>query len=127
MSIDALSASGAPPAVGPYSHAVRTGNLLFCSGQIPLREDGSLVDGDVSAQTTQILQNIRAVLAAAGLGPQNIVKATIFLSSMDHFATVNQVYGGFFDGPPPARSTVAVAGLPKNVDVEIEVIASFDS
>lgn len=85
------------------------------------------MEGDVAAQTLQILGNIRAVLAAVGLRPQNIVKSTIFLSSMDHFAAVNQVYGSFFEGPPPARSTVAVAGLPKNVDVEIEVIASFSS
>lgn len=85
------------------------------------------MEGDVSEQTAQVLHNIRAVLASVGLGPQNIVKSTIFLSTMEHFAAVNQVYAGFFDGPPPARSTVAVAGLPKNVDVEIEVIASFQS
>lgn len=93
------------------------------SGQIPLRPDGSLVEGDVRAQTEQVCANMRAVLAAAGLTPQQLVKTTIFLSSMDHFAAVNEVYGALFEGAPPARSTVAVAGLPKNVDVEIEGIA----
>ncbi len=123
---ETITAEGAPPAIGPYSHAVRAdGKFLFCSGQIPLKADGTLVTGDIKLQTKQVCDNIRAVLKAAGLTPANIVKTTIFLSSMDHFASVNEVYGGLFESNPPARSTVAVAGLPKNVDVEIEVIAVY--
>lgn len=123
---ETLTAAGAPPAIGPYSHAVKaSGNFLFCSGQIPLREDGTLVEGDVRTQTEQVVANMRAVLAAAGLTPAHIVKTTIFLSSMDHFATVNEVYGTLFESNPPARSTVAVAGLPKGADVEIEMTCVY--
>ncbi len=119
-----VSTERAPGAIGPYSQAVSAqGRFLFLSGQIPLRADGTLVDGDVRAQTEQVVANLRAVLEAAGLTPANLVKTTIFLSSMDHFAVVNEVYGSLFDADPPARATVAVAGLPKGVDVEIEGIA----
>lgn len=99
--------------------------MLFCSGQIPLRPDGSLVDGDVKVQAEQVMQNIKGLLESAGLSFANVVKTTIFLSTMDHFAAVNEVYGAWVGENPPARSTVAVAGLPKNVDVEIEVIAVY--
>jgi 2-iminobutanoate/2-iminopropanoate deaminase len=120
------STPDAPAAIGPYSQGMRAGgSFLFLSGQIPLRPDGTLVEGDVGEQTRQVMANIRALLHAAGLGFENVVKTTIFLSSMDHFAAVNQVYGDAVGSPPPARSTVAVAGLPKNVDVEIEVIAVY--
>lgn len=120
------STPNAPAAIGPYSQSIRAeGKILFCSGQIPLRPDGTLVEGDVREQATQVMANINALLESAGLGFENIVKTTIFLSSMDHFSTVNEVYGSVFDADPPARSTVAVAGLPKNVDVEIEVIAVY--
>jgi 2-iminobutanoate/2-iminopropanoate deaminase len=95
------------------------------SGQIPLTAAGDLVTGDVRAQTEQVVHNMRAVLSAAGLTPGHLVKTTIFLSSMDHFAVVNEVYGAMFEGEPPARSTVAVAGLPRGVDVEIEGIAVY--
>lgn len=97
--------------------------MLFCSGQIPLTPDGNLVGGDVKQQAEQCLKNLSAVLAAAGATLENVVKTTIFLSSMDHFASVNDVYAAFFTNAPPARSTVAVAGLPRGVDVEIEAIA----
>ncbi len=120
------STPNAPAAIGPYSQAIRAeGRFLFCSGQVALRPDGTLVEGDVREQTHQVMVNIRSVLESAGLGFTNIIKTTIFLSTMDHFATVNEVYGAFFESDPPARSTVAVAGLPKNVDVEIEVIAIY--
>lgn len=120
------STPDAPAAIGPYSQAIRAeGKFLFCSGQVALRPDGSLVEGDVRAQTEQVMANINAVLSSAGLSFANIAKTTIFLSSMDHFATVNEVYGAHVGAKPPARSTVAVAGLPKNVDVEIEVIAVY--
>jgi 2-iminobutanoate/2-iminopropanoate deaminase len=123
---ETLSTDSAPGAIGPYSQAVRAeGRFLFLSGQIPLTPSGELVQGGVEEQTEQVLKNIAAVLAAAGLTSANIVKTTIFLSSMDHFPTVNKVYGSFFDNNPPARSTVAVAGLPRNVDVEIESIAVY--
>jgi 2-iminobutanoate/2-iminopropanoate deaminase len=95
------------------------------SGQIPLTATGDLVTGDVRAQTEQVVLNMRAVLSAAGLTPGHLVKTTIFLSSMDHFAVVNEVYGAMFEGEPPARSTVAVAGLPRGADVEIEGIAVY--
>lgn len=119
-----VSTDLAPAAIGPYSQAVATeGRLLFCSGQVALLPDGTLLEGDVRAQTGQVMKNLGAVLAAAGTSFDNVVKTTIFLRSMEDFAVVNEVYGAFFTGPPPARSTVAVLGLPKNVDVEIEAIA----
>lgn len=121
-----ISTTKAPGAIGPYSQAIKaTGSFLFCSGQIPLTPAGDLVQGDVKTQAKQCMENIAGLLAEAGVGFGNIVKTTIFLSSMEHFAAVNEVYGSYFDAAPPARSTVAVAGLPKNVDVEIEVIATF--
>lgn len=117
------STDRAPAAIGPYSQAVEaTGTFVFCSGLIPLLPDGTLVEGDVRVQTEQVMKNMEALLDSMGLGFGNVVKTTIFLSSMDHFATVNEVYGAAFASEPPARSTVAVAGLPKNVDVEIEII-----
>lgn len=119
-----ISTDKAPGAIGPYSQAIKaSGSFLFCSGQIPLTPAGELITGDIREQTKQVMTNIEGLLGSAGLGFGNIVKTTIFLSSMEHFAAVNEVYGSFFAGEPPARSTVAVAGLPKNVDVEIEVIA----
>lgn len=95
------------------------------SGQIPLTPQGELVKGDIKSQTEQSMTNMKGVLEAAGLTFANIVKTTIFLSSMDHFAAVNEVYGSYFESDPPARSTVAVAGLPRGVDVEIEAIAVY--
>jgi 2-iminobutanoate/2-iminopropanoate deaminase len=95
------------------------------SGQIPLTATGDLLTGSIEEQTEQVVANMRAVLAAAGLSPDNLVKTTIFLSTMDHFAAVNAIYGTLFAGEPPARSTVAVAGLPRGVDVEIEGIAVY--
>jgi 2-iminobutanoate/2-iminopropanoate deaminase len=123
---EAHSTANAPGAIGPYSQSIKTqGTFLFLSGQIPLTPDGQLVQGDIREQTEQVVKNIRAVLESAGLTPNHIVKTTIFLSSMDHFATVNEVYGTLFTADPPARSTVAAAGLPKGVDVEIEAIAVY--
>jgi 2-iminobutanoate/2-iminopropanoate deaminase len=118
--------SHAPAAIGPYSQAVRVeGRLFFVSGQIPLKPDGSLVTGDVKEQAEQCLRNLVGILSAAGIVVGSVVKTTIYLSSMDHFAAVNEVYGNVFKKEPPARSTVAVAGLPKGVDVEIEAIAVY--
>jgi len=116
------STDKAPAAIGPYSQAVEANGFVFCSGSIPLTPEGVLIEGDVRAQTQQVMSNIEGLLGSMGLGFGDVVKTTIFLSSMDHFGVVNEVYGACFEADPPARSTVAVAGLPKNVDVEIEVI-----
>ena len=121
-----ISTSQAPAAIGPYSQAIRSGNLLFASGQLGLDPvTGALVDG-IEAQTRQALTNLQAVLAAAGGSVANVVKTTIFLADMADFATVNAIYGEVFRHEPPARSTVQVAALPKGGLVEIEVIARLD-
>jgi 2-iminobutanoate/2-iminopropanoate deaminase len=126
MQRETVSTDQAPAAIGPYSQAVRAeGRFMFLSGQIPLTPAGDLIAGDVREQARQCLENLQAVLREAGLGPQNVVKTTIFLSSMDHFAAVNEVYGQVFATDPPARATVAVAGLPKGADVEIEAVAVY--
>jgi 2-iminobutanoate/2-iminopropanoate deaminase len=126
MTREPLSTTAAPGAIGPYSQAIKaSGNFLFCSGQIPMSPAGTLVTGSVQDQAKQCMANVGALLEAAGLSFENIVKTTIFLSSMDHFASVNEAYGSYFSDNPPARSTVAVAGLPRNVDVEIEVVAVY--
>jgi 2-iminobutanoate/2-iminopropanoate deaminase len=119
-----VSTSDAPAAVGPYSQAIRSGNLLFCAGQIPLDpKTGQLVTGDIAAQTRRVLENIGALLKAGHLSFHHVVKTTIFLTDMSDFQTVNEVYATYFRDNPPARSTVAVAALPKDARVEIEVIA----
>ena len=123
MTREAISTSGAPGAIGPYSQAIAAGGLLFCSGQLGLDPaTGELVDG-VEAQAERSLRNLMAVLDAAGLGPADVAKTTVFLADMADFATVNAVYGRFFPDPPPARSTVQVAALPKAGRVEIEAVA----
>lgn len=114
----------APKAVGPYSQAVQMGDFLFCSGQISIDPSTNEVfTGDIKKQTEMVMKNVEAVLQAAGLNFSNIIKTTIFITNMNDFAAVNEVYAKFFTQAPPARSTVAVAGLPKGVNVEIEVIA----
>ena len=122
-----ISTSEAPGAIGPYSQAVRTGNFLFCSGQIPLDpKSGQIVSGDIAAQTRRVLDNIAAILKAEDLSFDNVVKTTIFLTNLGDFQIVNEIYGSYFKQDPPARSTVQVAALPKGVNVEIEVIAVAD-
>ena len=119
-----LHTDNAPKAVGPYSQAVQMGDFLFCSGQISINpQTQEVFTGDVKQQTEMVLKNIEAVLNQADLKFSNVIKTTIFLTSMNDFAAVNEVYGTRFPSNPPARSTVAVAGLPKGVNVEIEVIA----
>jgi len=123
-----ISTSEAPGAIGPYSQAVRSGNFVFCSGQIALDpKSGEIVAGNIAVQTRRVLDNIAAILRAEGLTFDHVVKTTIFLTNLGDFQTVNEIYGSYFKGDPPARSTVQVAALPKNVDVEIEVIAVADS
>jgi 2-iminobutanoate/2-iminopropanoate deaminase len=124
MTREPVSTKDAPAAIGPYSQAIRAGGLVFCSGQIALRPDGTLVEGDVAAETRQVLTNLRAVLAAAGSGLDRVVKTTVFLRDMGDFPAMNAVYAEFFPSAPPARATVAVAGLPKGVRVEVEAIAT---
>jgi 2-iminobutanoate/2-iminopropanoate deaminase len=122
----AVSAADAPKAIGPYSHAVRTGQLLFVSGQVPIDPaTGELVDGDITVQTTRVMNNLDAVLKAGGLSFKEVVRTTIFLADMADFAAVNSVYGTFFSEPYPARATVQVARLPKNARVEIDAIAAY--
>ncbi len=113
----------APAAIGPYSQAIRTGHLVFFSGQIPLRADGSLCEGDITAQTRQVLLNMREVLKAAGLDFSHVVKTTIYLTDLADFAVVNDLYADCFVAPYPARACVQVAALPKGVNIEIEGIA----
>ncbi|HTV93321.1 MAG TPA: RidA family protein [Verrucomicrobiae bacterium] len=124
MSHSSVVSDSAPAPIGPYSQAVRSGKTLYCSGQIALDPaSGNLIAGDVSSQAEQVMKNLGAVLDAAGYDYSDVVKTTIFLVDMDDFAAVNAVYGRYFDASKPARSTVAVAGLPRGARVEIDCIA----
>ena len=126
MQREVHSTENAPAAIGPYSQAIKAeGKFMFLSGQIPLRPDGTMVEGSIEDQAEQVMKNLEAVLTSAGLSFANVVKTTILLSSMDHFAKVNEIYGARFPSDPPARATYAAAGLPKNVDIEIEAIAVY--
>jgi 2-iminobutanoate/2-iminopropanoate deaminase len=119
-----VSTTDAPAAIGPYSQAVRAGNLLFVSGQLPLDPaTGQFVAGDIAAMTRQIFTNIQAVLSAAGTSLDKIVKTTVFLADLEDFQAMNGAYAEFFSADPPARSTVQVARLPRDARIEIEVIA----
>lgn len=118
-------AQGAP-AVGPYNHAVRVGDLLFCAGQIPLDPaTGQLVPGDIKAQTQRVLENVKCILDDQGLTFANVVKSTVFLTNLADFAGMNEIYSQYFTSDFPARSTIQVAALPRAASVEIEVIAHF--
>lgn len=122
-----IATEAAPAAIGPYSQAVRAGDFVFCSGQIPLdAATGALVgEGDVVAQTRRVMENLSAVLEAAGASFATVVKTTIFVTDLNNFVAVNEVYASFFgDAPPPARATVEVSRLPKDVLVEIDAIAT---
>jgi 2-iminobutanoate/2-iminopropanoate deaminase len=120
-----IQTPNAPAAIGPYSQAMVVGDLLFTSGQIALRPDGSLNDGDIVAQTQQVLGNLKAVIEAAGANLSKVVKTTVFLKNLDDFVAMNTIYGEAFAGHTPARSTVQVAKLPRDVLVEIEAIVSL--
>ncbi len=122
----AITTSAAPAAIGPYSQAVKSGELLFFSGQIPIDPaSGELVTGSITAQAEQVLDNVSALLAAAGLTCANVVKTTIYLTDLGDFATVNDIYARYFSAPAPARACVQVAALPKGCAIEIEGIASY--
>jgi 2-iminobutanoate/2-iminopropanoate deaminase len=121
---DIIATDRAPRAIGPYSQAVRAGDLVFASGQIPIDPaTGEFVAGGIAEQTEQVLRNLTAVFSAAGLGLSQVVKTTVFLSNMDDFTAMNEVYGRFFGAEPPARATVEAARLPRDARVEIEAIA----
>jgi len=118
-----VSTPAAPAAVGPYSQAIRAGNLIFVSGQIPLTAAGDLVEGGIRPQTEQVLKNLSEILKAAGSGLDRVVRTGCFLRDMGDFADFNEIYSGFFPSEPPARACVEVACLPKNVAVEVEAVA----
>ena len=118
-----VNTEAAPAAVGPYSQAVITNGLVFTAGQIALHPDGHLIEGDVQIQTRQVLDNLTAVLEAAGSGLDRVVKCTVFMADMNDFAAMNEIYSSYFAGDPPARSAVEVARLPRDVRVEIECVA----
>jgi 2-iminobutanoate/2-iminopropanoate deaminase len=114
----------APKAIGPYSQAIQAGNMIFLSGQIPIHpKTGELTGGDIRQQTQQVLENIKGLLESQRLGMEDVIKVTIFLKDMGNFNQVNEVYAAYFSSSPPARSTVEVAKLPRNVEIEIEAIA----
>ena len=121
---ETVSTENAPGAIGPYSQAVKTGDMVFCSGQIPIDPGtGEFVSGGVGEQTEQVLRNLSAVLKAAGTSLENVVKTTVFLADMEDFAAMNEVYSRYFDANKPARATVQAARLPRDAKVEIECIA----
>lgn len=120
-----IQTPNAPAAIGPYSQAMQVGDFLFTSGQIPLRADGTLLEGGITAQTTQVLANLKAVIEAADSSLNKVVKTTVFMKNLDDFAAMNKVYGDTFGSHTPARSTVQVAKLPRDVLVEIEAIVSL--
>ena len=127
MTKQTIASSGAPKAIGPYSPAVRAGQLLFVSGQVPLDPaTGQMVDGGIAEQTRRVLDNVGALLTAGGRSFADVVRTTIFLADMNDFAAVNEIYGQYFSEPYPARATVQVARLPRDARVEIDVIASYD-
>jgi 2-iminobutanoate/2-iminopropanoate deaminase len=123
-----IKPAAAAPAVGPYNHAVRVGQLLFCAGQIPVAPDsGQLVAGDIRAQTERVLENVKLILTDQGLNFSHVVKSTVFLTNLADFAGMNEVYSRYFTADFPARSTIQVAALPRGANVEIEVIAHFEN
>jgi 2-iminobutanoate/2-iminopropanoate deaminase len=124
---EAVSSPSAPAAIGPYSQAIRAGNLLFVSGQIPLDPaTGQMVEGDVAVQAHRVLRNLAAILEAGGSSLDRVVRVTVYLADMNDFAVVNEVYGTYFTAPAPARATIQAARLPKDSRVEIDAIASLD-
>ena len=125
MTPSTIQTEKAPKAIGPYSQAIRAGNLIYTSGQIPIDpKTGNFVEGGIGPQTRQVLENLTAVLQAAGSSLDKVVKATVFLRQMNDFATMNEIYGEFFGATKPARSTVAVADLPRGALVEIDLVAT---
>ncbi len=127
MNKEIINTDLAPRAIGPYSQAVKAGNLLFTSGQLPINPVTGEVSGDIKAQTRQVLENLRAIIEAAGGSLADVIKATVFITDLAGFAAMNEVYAKYFTTKPPARSTVEVAGLAKKAMVEIEAVAMIGS
>jgi 2-iminobutanoate/2-iminopropanoate deaminase len=122
----AVSTTAAPAAIGPYSQAIRSGSLLFVSGQIPIDPDtGALVDGDITAQTHRVFRNLAAILEAAGTSLERVVRVGVFLADMNDFSAMNDAYGTYFTAPAPARATIQAARLPRDARIEIDVIAEI--
>ena len=121
-----VTANNTPAAIGPYSHAIKVGNMVFTSGQLPCTADGQLAGADVVAQARQALENVKSVLEAAGSSLEKVIKCTVFIKNMNDFPKINEIYAQYFTEPYPARSCVEVARLPKDVLVEIEAIALVD-
>jgi 2-iminobutanoate/2-iminopropanoate deaminase len=118
-----ISSEAAPPAIGPYSQAILAGGFIFTSGQLPLDREGKLIEGDILAQARQCLENLKAILEAAGAGLEDLVKVTVYVTDLRDFAAINEVYARYFPKEPPARSFVQVAALPKGAGIELEGIA----
>ena len=122
----AVATDHAPKAIGPYSQAVKAGNLLFVSGQVPIDPaTGAIIDGDIAAQTHRVMRNLTAIVEAAGATMDQVVRCTVYLADMNDFAAMNEVYGSYFSQPAPARATIQAVRLPKDARVEIDVIASL--
>ena len=124
----AVATDKAPKAIGPYSQAVRAGDLLFVSGQVPIDPaTGAIIEGDIAAQTDRVMRNLAAILEAAGGTMDHVVRCTVYLADMNDFAAMNEVYGSYFSQPAPARATIQAVRLPKDARVEIDVIASLQN
>ena len=122
----AVATDKAPKAIGPYSQGIRAGNLLFISGQVPIDPaTGNIIEGDIKAQTDRVMRNLTAILEAAGGSMDNVLRCTVYLKDMNDFAAMNEVYGSYFSQPAPARSTIQAVRLPKDANVEIDVIATL--
>jgi 2-iminobutanoate/2-iminopropanoate deaminase len=126
MSKEVIFTDKAPKAIGPYSQAIKFGNILFISGQVPVNPATGELTGDIKVQTRQVLENIKSILAAAGASASDVVKTTVFLQNLDDFAAMNEIYGAYFPKEAPARSTVEVARIPRGALIEIEAIAVID-
>jgi 2-iminobutanoate/2-iminopropanoate deaminase len=124
----AVATDKAPKAIGPYSQAIKAGNLLFVSGQVPIDPPtGAIIEGDIAAQTDRVMRNLSAILEAAGASMDHVVRCTVYLADMNDFAAMNEVYGSYFAQPAPARATIQAVRLPKDARVEIDVIATLNS
>ena len=122
----AVATDKAPKAIGPYSQGIRSGNLLFISGQVPIDPaTGNIIEGDIKTQTDRVMRNLTAILEAAGGSMDNVLRCTVYLKDMNDFAAMNEVYGSYFSQPAPARSTIQAVRLPKDANVEIDVIAAL--